>query len=52
MGNHDAERQGIRIRDLIDIYDDIQALDKQSGGGKKFWLSHRHLCTQRNFVVS
>ncbi|WDR22119.1 phosphoesterase [Salmonella phage vB_SenS_UTK0009] len=40
MGNHDAERQGLRIRDLVDVYDDIQALDKQSGGGRKFWLSH------------
>ena len=40
MGNHDAERQGLHIKDLIDVYDDIQALGKQTGGGKKFWLSH------------
>ncbi|ANH50939.1 hypothetical protein [Salmonella phage 118970_sal2] len=40
MGNHDAERQGLRIKDLVDVYDDIQALGKQTGGGKKFWLSH------------
>lgn len=40
MGNHDAERQGLSIRDLAEVYDDIQALGKQTGGGKKFWLSH------------
>ncbi|QXV85202.1 serine/threonine phosphatase [Escherichia phage TrudiGerster] len=40
LGNHDAERQGLRIKDLVDVYDDIQALGKQTGGGKKFWLSH------------
>lgn len=37
MGNHDAERQGIKMRDLVDVYDDIQAIAKQ---GKGFWLSH------------
>lgn len=37
MGNHDAERQGIKMRDLVDVYTDIQALTKQ---GRGFWLSH------------
>lgn len=40
LGNHDAERQGIRIKDLVDVYDDIQALAKQKGGGTSYWLSH------------
>ena len=40
LGNHDAERQGIRMKDLVEVYDDIQALSKQTGGGKSFWLSH------------
>lgn len=40
IGNHDAERQGICMKDLVEVYDDIQALAKQTGGGKKYWLSH------------
>ena len=40
MGNHDCERQGIRIKDLLDVYDDVQALAKQKGNGKGYWLSH------------
>lgn len=40
MGNHDAERQGIKMRDLVDVYDDVQSLAKQNGGKRGFWLSH------------
>lgn len=43
LGNHDAERQGIRMRDLLEVYNDVQALTKQTSAGKKFWLSHAPL---------
>lgn len=40
MGNHDAERHGIKARDLIEVYDDIQSLYSQGKGKNAFWLSH------------
>lgn len=36
LGNHDLERDGIKVHDLFDVFDEIHGVEKKNG----FWLTH------------